>query len=326
MVRHLHSVLIICIYIFVFLFFLWAVAALYIDASGWLSLFLVLVCVASSFYFKPFKQFFLFISFCCVLVLIWWFTLSPSNDRDWRVDVARLPSATIENDNLSVSNVRNFQYQSENRFTEKWETRKYNLDKLVGIDMSLIFWGPKNVAHTITSWRFSDGTHLAVSIETRKEKHEDYSAFKGFFRQFEIYYVVADEEDLIKLRTNHRGEKVYLYNLKMPMKNARALLLDYLREINKLKEEPRWYNALTHNCTTAIRFHNKQIGAAGPLDWRLILNGNLDELGYERGVIDTSLSLDKLREVSNITKKAKELPSDANFSAAIRRGLPGFTD
>lgn len=325
MLRHLHRPLIISGYICIIFFFLWCLTALYIDASIWSLLFLVLVCVISGFYFKSLRHSSLFVSVCCLLVLTWWMSLEPSNYRDWRAEVARLPSAFVNGNRVSITNVRNFKYKSENNFVENWETRNFNLDELVGADLFLNYWGPTQIAHTITTWRFSDGTHIAVSIEARKETHEAYSAYKGFFRQFEVYYVFADERDLIKLRTDHRGEQVYLYKLGFPLENAKALLLQYLKEINQLKDEARWYNALSHNCTTAIRYHSKQIGAAGALDWRMFINGYLDELGYERGVLDQTLSLQELREVSNISDKAKKLPADVNFSAAIRNGLPGFT-
>jgi hypothetical protein len=324
MIRYLQSSLTLSLRICVFLFLLWAMAALYVDAGSGFSLALLLLCIASGFYFRAVKRISAFVFLACFAVLVWWIMQPPSNDRDWLVDVSRLPEASIDGSRVTVSNVRNFRYQSENSFTENWETREYDLDKLVGFDLFMVTWGLENIAHTIASWRFSDGTQLAVSIETRKEKHETYSAFKGFFRQFEVYYVVADERDVIKVRTDHRGEKVRLYNLKLPLENTRALLLEYLREVNELKARPRWYNALTHNCTTAIRYHNKQIGAAGSLDWRLFLNDNLDELGYERGIIDQSLPLEELRKVSDITSKAKSIPADEDFSAAIREGLPGY--
>jgi hypothetical protein len=325
MIRFLRKLLITCGLILLCLFLLWAIAALYFDANNWLAVSLALVCIIAGLYFRSIKHTSLFVLPACLVVLTWWLTLSPENNRDWRPEVTKLPGATITGTQISITNVRHFDYQSENSFTENWETRHINLDRLTGADLFLVFWGPEHIAHTITSWRFSDGSHIAISIETRKEKHEEYSAIKGFFRQFEVYYVVADERDLIKLRTDHRGEEVYLYKLGFPLEEARAMLLDYLREINQLKQEPRWYNALTHNCTTAIRYHSKQIGAARSLDWRLFLNGHLPELGYERGVLDQSLSLNELRKASNITDKAKRLPADANFSAAVRAGLPGFT-
>jgi Domain of unknown function (DUF4105) len=130
------------------------------------------------------------------------------------------------------------------------------------------------IAHTIASWEFDDGQNLAISIETRKEKGESYSALRGFFRQYELYYVVADERDLIGLRTNYRGEQVYLYRIRVPASQARALLVDYLKEVNRLSDHPQWYNALTPNCTTTIRGHAQNVGAGGRLDWPMAASTN----------------------------------------------------
>lgn len=324
MIRWLHKPLVLLAAMALLLFFLWALAALYVDAGSWFPLLLLSLVVVAILVLRTAKRVSIVALVYCLAVLAWWFALPPDNDRDWRPEMARLPGATIDGSKITVTNVRNFTYRSENDFDERWETRSLDLDELVGADLFLNFWGSEHIAHTIASWRFADGSHIAVSIETRKESHEEYSATKGFFRQFEIYYVVADERDLIGLRTNHRGEDVYLYKLGFPLDDARAMLLDYMREINQLAQEPRWYNALTHNCTTAIRYHSKHIGAAGPLDWRLFANGHLPELGYKRGVLDQSLPLAQLVEASYISDKAKTLPSDQNFSAAIRQGLPGF--
>jgi Domain of unknown function (DUF4105) len=173
---------------------------------------------------------------------------------------------------------------------------------------------------------FDDSQNLAISIETRKEKGESYSALRGFFRQYELCYVVADERDLIGLRTNYRGEQVYLYPIRAPASQARALLVDYLDEVNRLAEHPQWYNALTQNCTTTIRGHAQNIGAGGRVDWRLLANGHVDELLYERGQIDTSLPLAVLRARSNITAKARAADDSADFSTLIRENLPGSHD
>jgi len=194
---------------------------------------------------------------------------------------------------------------------------------VVGVDLFLSFWGPTLIAHTIASWEFSDGRHLAISIETRKEVGESYSALRGFFRQYEIYYVVADERDVVRLRTNFRGEQVYLYRIQVGPDGARALLLDYLKEVNSLAEQPKWYNALTHNCTTTIRYHAQNVAAGRPFDWRLLANGYLDELGYERGQIDTSLPFAELKKRSDITERARAAGDAPDFSERIRVNLPG---
>jgi len=257
------------------------------------------------------------------LLLGWWLSIAPSNARPWLPEVAQLPHARFEGDVVTVSNVRNFIYRSETDFDAHWETRRYDLSGVTGVDLFLSYWGSPAIAHTIASWQFEDGSHLAISIETRKEQGEAYSAVLGFFRQFELYYVVADERDVVGVRTNHRGEQVFLYRMKMPAPVARALLVDYLEEVNALADRPEWYNALTHNCTTTIRRHAQHVAPANPFDWRILVNGYIDQLGYERGQIDTSLPFEELRAKSDITGKAKAAGHAADFSARIREGLPG---
>jgi hypothetical protein len=257
-----------------------------------------------------------------VVVLAWWLSMPPSNTRDWQPDVARLPSAVIEGNRVTIRNVRNFAYPSPTAMVERWETRTYDLDTIVGFDMFLSTWGAPGIAHTISSWEFSDGQHLAISIETRKEKGEEYSALLGFFRQFELYYVVADERDVIGVRAGPRKEDLHLYRLRGSPAFARALLLDYLGEVNQLDRAPRWYNALTHNCTTQIRHHVEQIAPGNPFDWRILANGYLDRLGYERGQINTSMPFEEVRRRSDVTARARAAGDRGDFSAIIREGLP----
>jgi hypothetical protein len=236
--------------------------------------------------------------------------------------VARTPRATFRGNTVTIENLRNFDYRSETDYIERWETRTYDLDRLRGLDLFLSFWGPTLIAHTIMSWEFDEGPPLAISIETRKEKGESYSAVRGFFRQYELYYVVADERDIIRVRTNYRGERTYLYRLRIPAAPARELLQGYLAEANRLVERPRWYNALTHNCTIAIRKHVQALAGDRPWDWRLLANGHLDELGHERGHIDTSLPFAELKARSDITERAKAADKSPDFSQRIREGLP----
>ena len=223
---------------------------------------------------------------------------------------------------MTITNVRNFRYRSETDFDERWEERHLDLARLDGLDMFFSHWGSPLIAHTIMSWAFDDGQHLAVSIETRKEKGEVYSAFAGFFRQYELIYVAADEADVVKLRTNYRGEEVYVYRLQVPRERARALLLDYLEAMNELARQPAWYNALTTNCTTTIRQRVMHAGGSPPLSWKLLANGYLPELLYERGTLDTRLPFAELEAASHINARARATRDGDDFSAAIRVGLP----
>jgi hypothetical protein len=257
------------------------------------------------------------------LAVVWYFSSRPSNSGDWQPDVSRLSYSELNGDVLTLHNVRNFTYRSETDFTPHWETRTYDLAKLDGLDMFFSHWSSPRIAHTILSWSFADAAPLAISIETRKVVGQSYSAIAGFFRQYPIYYVVADERDVIGLRTNFRGENVWLYRLKTPPENARNLLLEYLKSINALIERPAWYNAFTDNCTTTIRQHVRHISpGAFPLDWRLVMNGYLDELLYENGVLDTRLPFAELQKISTIDARGKAAGDSPDFSAKIREGLP----
>jgi hypothetical protein len=309
----------------------WAVMAIWFDGphsrviAGAIAAILAVVCAGLVVLTRPLLRGLVVALFPVIVVGLWWTAIPASNMRDWTPDVARTARATFNGNKVTIENVRNFNYRSETEYDPRWETRTYDLDRIRGVDLFLSFWGPTEIAHTIVSWDFSDGQHLAISIETRKQKGESYSAIRGFFRQYELYYVVADERDLVGLRTNYRGEQVYLYRIRVPPAEARALLVDYLDEVNHLDTHPEWYNALTQNCTTTIRGHAQNIGVGGSMDWRLLANGHLDELLYERNQIDTSLPLPDLRSRSNITEKAKAAADSPDFSARIRKGLPGIS-
>jgi hypothetical protein len=252
-------------------------------------------------------------------LLAWWSTLRPSNARAWQPDVARTPTVQREGDRVTLRDVRDFEWRSETDFTPRWVERRYDLSALAGLDLFLSSWGSPHIAHTILSFEFSDGQRLAISIETRKEEGEAYSALAGFFRRYERVYVAGEERDLVRLRTDVRGEAVRLYPLRVPLERARAILLDYLAGMNALAAEPDWYNALTTNCTTSIRQHALHSGGRWPLDWRVFANGHLDALLYERGVVDTRLPFEALRAASLVSRAGG---GGAAFSERIREGVP----
>jgi hypothetical protein len=260
-----------------------------------------------------------------LVVLAAWLGIPPSNERDWQPDVATLAYADIRGDQVTVHNVRNAEYRTETDYTVRLEGRTLDLSRLRSLDLFLIYWGSPAIAHTIMSWGFEGDQYLAISIETRKEQGEQYSALRGFFRQYELVFVVADERDVVRLRTNYRGEDVYVYRLDALPEGARLLLLRYLEALNRLRERPQWYNALTENCTTAIQ------RLAGPYErrswwsWKLFLNGYLDELAYDIGAIDRSLPFPVLKARSRVNERAKAAGDDPRFSVRIREGLPRMT-
>lgn len=258
-----------------------------------------------------------------ILVLLF-FQIPASNDRDWQPEVARTPHATFNGDMMTIHNVRNFDYRTETDFDARWETRSYDLRKLDSVDVIAVYWAGKAIAHVMLSFGFAGKDYLAVSIETRKEKGESYSTLAGFFRQYELYYVVADERDVIRVRTTYRQpqEDVYIYRVTGPGKNLRRVFLDYIKSINELHERPAYYNTLTTNCTTSILFHTRMNPESPPMSWKILLSGYLPDYLYELGRLDTTRPFADLEKLSHVNARAHAADQDLEFSHRIREGMP----
>ncbi len=260
-----------------------------------------------------------------IVLAAWWLLIPPSNSRDWQPDMAVLPWAEVKGNLITVHNIRNVDYRTETDYSVHHYDRSFDLTALQSVDIFLVYWGSPNIAHTMMSFGFTDESYLCISIETRKEIGEEYSAIKGFFKQFELTYVVADERDIVRLRTNYRtGEDVYLYRFDVSMDYARKVLLDYMREVNSLKSQPQWYHAILTNCTTSILRHTMPFNPDARFDWRLIANGYLDEMLYERGKINQTLPFIEMKKRSLINQRAKAADKSKYFSRLIRMGLPGM--
>jgi hypothetical protein len=265
------------------------------------------------------------VGFC--IVLTWWLALRPSNVRDWRADVSQTAWAEIDGDRVTIHNLRNCDYSSETEFKDCWHDRTVYLSQIRGVDLFLTNWGPRWISHPILSFQFGDNEHIAFSIEARYKAGQSYSALLGFFRQYELIFITADERDVVRLRTNYRkDEEVYLYRSSLAPDTVRSMFLTYIRYLNKLKDQPEWYNALTNNCTTTI---DKKIAAdvANPRsrNYQVFLNGTLDELLYDRGRLVTGgLSFATLKERAHINTAAREANQSLDFSARIRAGRIGF--
>ena len=268
----------------------------------------------------------LLVFFAAFLLLVsWWSTIPPKQDRDWAPEYARLPYATINGDLVTIHNIRNFDYRTETDFTPRYYDKTFDLRQLDSVDVIASYWMGDAIAHIFLSFGFSGKDFIAISIETRRQRHQSYSTIAGFFKQYELFYVVADERDLIRLRTNYRKdppEDVYIYRTRAPADNARRLFLDYIREINSLAEKPEFYNALTTNCTTSILTHTRVNRGDVPLSWKILLSGYVPQYLYERHAIDTSLPLEELKRRSHINAAAQASDNAADFSQRIRASLP----
>ena len=256
-------------------------------------------------------------------VLLWWTSIEPSNERDWQTDVAALPYATQDGDLVTLHNIRNFDYRTEQDFLPRYDERTFDLRQLDAVDLIAVYWMGDAIAHIMVSFGFA-GDHVAISIETRKEKGEPYSSIAGFFKQYELIYVVGDERDLIRVRTNYRRpeELAYVYRTRATPANARGLFLEYVEKINQLRERPEFYNTLTTNCTTDVWWLVRTLSGQVPLDWRVLLSGYFPEYAYDLGNLDTGLPFPELKARSLINDKAHAADQDPKFSERVREGLP----
>jgi hypothetical protein len=308
----------------VLLMFLWAIGAIYYDgpfrAFAWVN---AIAVIAGFRYLKSWKHKLMAFTAWFGIVLVAWHWQRPSNEGDWQPDVAQLAYAEIDGDVVTFHNVRAFDYRTKTDFTPRWKTRSVRLSQLTGIDLVVNYWGSPWMAHPIASFQFADQPPICVSIETRRKNGQSYSAIGGLYRQFTLIYTVSEETDVIRLRTNIRsGEDCYIYRLNITADHARERFLEYVNTINQLHEKPRWYNAITTNCTTAIR-KQRDSSKRIPFDWRMLVNGKGDEMLYERDyILKGGLPFEELKRRSHINAAARTSAPGEDFSRNIRAQMP----
>ncbi|MBO0718317.1 MAG: DUF4105 domain-containing protein, partial [Rhizobiales bacterium] len=259
-------------------------------------------------------------------VVAWFLSISPSHDRPWRPEVAVMARATIDGDRVHITGVRNFDYRSVDDFTARWEEREVQLSHLTALDFFVSYWSKGLVGglvgHTFLSFIFDNAPPLSISIETRPEVGEGFNPVASLFKQFELIYVIGDERDLVRVRTNFRKETVYLYRLNTSPDDARRLFMVYLKRINELADQPEFYHLLSNSCTINIIRYANAAGRRGRFNIRHLLNGLIDSYLYHSGRIDTTLPFDELRRRSRINEAAQAADNAPDFSERIRASLP----
>jgi len=257
-------------------------------------------------------------------VAVWHAMISPSHDRIWRKDVAVLPRAIIDGDKVHITGFRNFDYRSNADFTVRYEEREVDISHLTSVDFYMSYWKVGPVGHTFVSFNFDNALPVCISIETRPEEGEAYAPLGSIFKQYELVYVIGDERDIVRLRTDFRNEEVFLYRMKTTPEGAQRLFKVYLERINQIADNSEWYHLFRQNCTLNILRYANTAGREGSFDLRHLINGWADRYFYDAGWMDTSLPFEELRQRSHINEASKAAGDVPDYSDRIRKSLPGY--
>ena len=271
-----------------------------------------------------------FLLYCCALAstLFWYFSIDARQDRDWNPEVAKQLSYQRQGDHITLHHVRNFNWHANGDYDIHWEDREINLNNITGVNVITSYWMGPQIAHTLISFEFSDQKPLVFSIEIRKEQGETFSAIGGFFRKYELSLIAADEKDIIYTRSNIRHEQVYLFPVKMPKAERKALFIEYLYKADQLRANAEWYNTLTSNCTTLVFDMVQAISTQKlPKDYRLLVSGYLPNYLYDLKALNQKYTIKEWYQLAHINPRAEQYQQQNNqsseyFSTMIRSGLP----
>lgn len=271
-----------------------------------------------------FQRVFLLIFLCFLTVgLAWWLSQKASLYRDWDPIDATLPIISWSGDTVNISNIRDFDWKTSTGFVSRFQNGSYSLSDLEGVYYIITPFSDRDgPAHTMLSFSFSGGRHLAISGEIRKERGESFSALGWILNQYELSYVVATEDDIIKLRTNYRKNQVYMYPIAVEKEKIQLLFRSMLIRADKLSREPEFYNTVWNNCTTSILNHANALRNDKLDGWKYtILPSHSDELVYGAGLINTKLSQSEARSYYRIDETARSISGEENFSQVIRKPI-----
>ncbi|MDA3839584.1 MAG: DUF4105 domain-containing protein [Patescibacteria group bacterium] len=244
----------------------------------------------------------------------------PKHNRDWRPEQSKLPIATIDGDEIFIKNIRNCSYKSENDVELDYYDKKFSLKKIKSIDLIIQpFKKMSFMSHIFLSFGFEGGEYISVSVEARRKNKKSFSIFGGFFRMFEIIYIIADEKDIMRLRPLHHKDNVYIYPLKIKKSKIKNIFLDILKRVNRIEGKSEFYNTLTNSCVTNILDHMKENGVVGiPSSWRFYIPSKIDKLLYKTKLLKTKLPFNSFKENHRINDRAEKYKDDADYSAKIR--------
>lgn len=283
-------------------------AAAAVFALGW-------VAIVVLFWRRKHKKWWFLASF--MIIAVWYWFIPASNDRDWIPEYAKMAHADIDGDRVTIHNIRNSTYRSATDFDVHYHDKTYDLNDLETVDFVCSSWGVKDVIHTLFTFGFRGGDHIVLSIETRRDKHDTEGTLDTIFKQYELIYILGTECDILRLRTNFRHENVYVFPTNTTPEETRTLFLAVLDQVNALYDHPRYYNLLTHNCTTGLIPMMRSIRPER-YSWKVLLNAYTAEMAYDRKWLETPFSFKDTLQFFHANQYVKDHPECPGYSERIR--------
>lgn len=306
---------------------LWICGALFYDvgqasltgkalAISWLGL-----SIALFIYWQPLWKPFLTLLLVFAIFHRWWLSQKPSNDRNWAPGFMQPARVSLVGDTITIENVRSTEFHEAQEQDVRYDTRTYKMSEMRGIDALVCYWGSQWMCHPMFIFDFGPSGRVCISIEVRYRVGQDYNFLRSLYRQQELMYVVCEERDAILRRSKYqKGNELYLYRIYASPLIMRQFFLEYASSINTLADTPRWYHGITTNCTTSIYAQGK---GRMDWDWRLLFNGVVDRLMYDREILDQQHPFETLKKMSQLNEVANRAPTD-DFGGFIRQELPGY--
>lgn len=271
------------------------------------------------------KIFFLLLFIIFVLLITYLSIKNPSLDRNWNTDQKILSEISFSWNVVSIKNIRNFDYKTTSDYIVNYYDRDFNLDEIESIYYIIEPFSDYDwPAHTMMSFGFSNGDYVTISAEIRKEVGESFSALKWLLNEYEMVYMIWDENDLVKLRANYRKDEVIMYPIKTDKQNIKNIFISMLKRADNLTKNPEFYNTITNNCTTSILNHVNELRKSlnkQKISWSIeaLLPSHSDNVIYELWLIDTSMTLEQARKYYKINELSEKYNNDLNYSKLIRK-------
>lgn len=254
-----------------------------------------------------------------VIYFVFSLIVKPQNNRNWNKDQEVLPIISIDKENISIKNIRNFSYKTTSDYTPNYYDKNFPRGSVKAVWFVVEPFSKPGLAHTFLSFEFENDEFLSISVEIRKEVGEAFDPIRGVLRNYELMYVIADEKDVIGLRANYRKDKVFLYPAKISKEKSNQLFEDMLTRAKELQDNPEFYNTINNTCTTNIVKHiNSLSDNTIPFDMRILFPEDSDYYAYELGLIDTNKIKEEIRDYYQINSLAEKYKDDQSFSLKIR--------